>query len=157
MDYADIGDLVVLAQATDAPAQPVNAVGVPGAVQTTPETAQPLGTGGAAPASPGTGSMIMWLLPAMLILMILMSVMGGRKEKKKRAELMSSLKKHDKVQTLGGIIGTVVEISDTEVVLRVEDGRIRFSKAAIQAVISDSRIGGDSIVESKSDNKTAAV
>jgi preprotein translocase subunit YajC len=48
-------------------------------------------------------------------------VLGGRKEKKKRAALMASLKKHDKVQTVGGIIGTVVELTAEEVVLRVDE------------------------------------
>jgi preprotein translocase subunit YajC len=98
--------------------------------------------------------MIIWLLPVMLIVMILMSSMAGRKEKKKRAELIGALKKHDRVQTLGGIVGTVAEVGETEVVLRVEEGRIRFNKTAIQAIVDPSKVRSDtSIAELKGEAK----
>jgi len=74
----------------------------------------------------------------LLLFLIIMSVMGSRKEKKKRATLMGNLANNDRVQTIGGMIGTVVEIRDDEVVLRVDEisnTRIRFTKAAVQQII----------------------
>ncbi len=96
--------------------------------------------GGQNPPPPtGGGMQMIWIIMLpMLLLLIFSSVMGGRKEKKKRAELMASLKKHDKVQTIGGIIGTVVELSGDEVVLRVDETsktRVRFSRTAIQQIL----------------------
>src|SRR5690606_4607490 len=96
-------------------------------------------TGGASNPPAGGGMQMIWMIMLpMLLLLIVSSVMSGRKEKKKRAELMASLKKHDKVQTVGGIIGTVVELGADEVVLRVDDTsktRIRFSRSAIQQIL----------------------
>jgi preprotein translocase subunit YajC len=71
---------------------------------------------------------------------------------------MSSIKKQDKVQMIGGIIGTVVEMSDDEIVLKVEEGRIRFHKSSVQGVLqSKGRPGDSSIAEVKGEPKTTSV
>ena len=59
---------------------------------------------------------------------------------------LSALKRGDRVQTIGGMLGSVVKISDDEVVLRVDDAeseskgntRIRFARSAIQTVLVQS-------------------
>lgn len=133
------------------------AVAVPGMPEGAPApagtTGQPLPAQGS--AQPGGSMLILWLLPLMLVFMIVMSAMAGRKEKKKRAELLSTVKKHDKVQMLGGIVGTVIEMNDEEVVLRVEEGRIRFTKSAIQTIVRPASGGekGEAAVESKPDRQ----
>lgn len=95
-----------------------------------------LGTGGSPP--PGGGSsIIFWMLPLM-ILMFVMMAMSGRKQRKQHQKMLASLAKNDKVQTTGGIIGTIVEIKDREVVLRVDEQsstRIRFARSAIAHVL----------------------
>lgn len=118
-----------------APASAPGVVGVPAPA--------PAGTA-AAPTTPvrqpGFGADGMFIMIAgLLLVMILTSVFAGRKEKKRRAELLSSLHKGAKVQTSGGIIGVITELGDDEIVLRVEEGRVRFSKGAIVAVIKESR------------------
>ncbi len=146
--------LAQAAQPTAAPAAgTVEAVGVPGAPSSTGTPATGPGGPGGAPAAGGMGP-IMWLLPVMLVVMILVSVMGNRKEKKKQAELLSSVKKGDKVQMLGGVIGTVAEMGDTEIVLRVEEGRIRFAKSALQGLVRPSVASGT--LEAKPDAKVTA-
>lgn len=60
-----------------------------------------------------------------------------RPENKKRKELqdqVSQLKKHDRVLTSGGIVGTVWAVKENEIVLQVDDNaktRIHFVKSAI--------------------------
>jgi len=106
---------------------------------------------------------LMWVLPGMLLVMILMSTMTGRKEKKKRAALMNSMQRGDKVQMLGGIIGVVHELSDDEMVLNVETGRIRFARTAVQTILKSKNGGSgamgksDSIAEAKPDGKVVTV
>src|SRR5262245_58752480 len=99
-------------------AQGVSAVGMPGQAGT-PTTVQPGSpTGQPAPAQrPAGGDMgvLFWILPVMLLVMILMSFWTSRKDKAKRQELMGAIKKQVKVQMLGGIIGTVVEIGDDDI------------------------------------------
>lgn len=141
--------------ASEAPAQPsaappINVVGVPGAgpgAASAPGAAQtgtvsaPGGTTGipAQPASPLGGTGFMVLMGGMLVLMIGMSVLAGRKDKKRRQELMSSMKKGDRVLMAGGMIGTITELSDDELVLRVEEGRIRFSRSSVQQILKEGR------------------
>ena len=83
---------------------------------------------------------LMEFLPFILIIVVFwFLIMGGqRREKKKRAQMLQQLKKNDKVVTIGGIMGTVVEIRDNEVVLKVDESsntRMRFSRNAIQGVV----------------------
>ena len=52
---------------------------------------------------------------------------------------LASIKKYDKVMTIGGIIGTVMEIREDEVILKVDDNtntRMKFSRSAIQRPLS---------------------
>lgn len=98
------------------------------------------GGGGGAP-NPGS-SFTQFLIPMMLaflVLMIFSSFRAQKRDKKRREELINSLKKHDKVQTHAGIIGTVVEVKDDQVVLKVDEAtntRIRFAKSAVSHVLS---------------------
>lgn len=138
----------------------VQVVGAP--QSTTPASTTTVAPGGT-PLTPSTGTSttpagpapnpIIQFAPFVLILgvFIVMSMLAGRKEKKKQAAMMNSIKKQDLVMTGSGIIGTVVEVSDDEIVLRVEDGRIRFAKRSVTQVLkSAAGGGGTTVVEAKS-------
>jgi preprotein translocase subunit YajC len=93
------------------------------------------GTEEAAPRG-GSGIWLILLMGFVLLWVFMMS--GQRKEKKKRAAMLGALKKGCKVQTVGGILGTVVEVRDDEVVVKVDENantRLRFARSAIQAVL----------------------
>lgn len=115
--------------------------GMPGGNTAAPgTTGQPGGTApvGAPPGGGGSGLLFLPLIAGMFILMIFLSGRAQRAEKKKKQELLSSLKKHDRVQTIGGVLGTVTEIKTDEVVIRVDDAnntRMHFAKSAIQQVV----------------------
>jgi len=103
-------------------------------------TTEPGSTGEAPVRGPGgLGSMMCRLVLVFLVLMIF-TMGSGRKEKKRKAAMLTSLQKNAKVQTAGGIMGTVVEIRDDEVVVKVDENsntRMRFAKSAISAVLGD--------------------
>ena len=104
--------------------------------------------GGAAQGSPS--SFLPMLLFGFLIFMVITMVMSGRREKKARAELMSSLAKHDKVQTAGGMIGTIVEIKGEEVVLKVDEStntKVRFSRNSVTTILKKGRGGSETLPE----------
>ncbi len=99
-------------------------------------------TGGAAngAAAPmgGGGSNIFLLLMLGLVAVMVFSLLGQRREKKRRESLLGSIRKHDRVQTIGGVIGSVVDVKDDSVVLKVDESsntRITFARAAIQQVL----------------------
>jgi len=132
-------DLPLLLAQNDAPPP---SIGAPTADQTAGEgsslndpNAGGAAGGGGAGGSPFGPGFIM-LLAVMLLFVFLMG--GGRREKKKRAAMIAAMGKGDKVQTIGGIRGTVVEVKDDEVVLKVDENantRLRFATSAVQSVL----------------------
>ncbi|MCC7406799.1 MAG: preprotein translocase subunit YajC [Phycisphaeraceae bacterium] len=94
----------------------------------------------AAGAQPQPSPWGMWL-PIILVFVVFyfLLIVPQRREKKKRAELLAAVKKGDRVQTVGGMIGTVMDLRPNDVLLKVDENtntRIRFSRSAIQAVLS---------------------
>ena len=78
------------------------------------------------------------LLLMLLVVMITFTMLGQRRDKKKRKALLSAVKKHDRVQTVGGVIGSIVEVKTDTVVLKVDESsntRITFARSAIQQVL----------------------
>jgi preprotein translocase subunit YajC len=54
-----------------------------------------------------------------------------RRRQKEHMSLIASLKRGDRVITAGGIIGTVEDIDENEVILAVEEGKLRIAKSSI--------------------------
>lgn len=113
--------------------------------------------------STGMGGSMIWILLLFMVLMIAMTSMSGRKEKKRREAMLAAVKRSDRVQTLGGIIGTVVDITPQEVVLRVDEvsnTRIRFARSAVQQVLSEGKDKGrdnGAAIEAKNKGEPASV
>jgi preprotein translocase subunit YajC len=88
-------------------------------------------------------------LPSILFLALMVGVFyfliirPQRKRSQAQKNLAASLQLGDEVRTIGGIHGTVLSMTEDSVVLRVEDGQIRFSKRAIGNRVDDD-IPGDS-------------
>lgn len=85
--------------------------------------------------------MFMIVLVGMMVLWIFLLGSGSRKQKKKQQQLLASMTKGSKVVTIGGIKGSVVEIRDEEVVVKVDENnntRMKFSRDAIRTVLDDS-------------------
>lgn len=122
--------LTLLAQTTDGPS-------LPGAPAPAASAAATDAAGANAPAASG-GSGFMIMMVVLLGAMILFSFINARREKKKRSDLLGNIKKHDKVLTVGGIVGTVVELKDDSLILKVDETsntRITFTKSSISQVI----------------------
>lgn len=54
-----------------------------------------------------------------------------RRRQKEHLALLSSLKRGDRVITAGGIIGTIEDIDENEVILAVEEGKLRIAKSSV--------------------------
>ncbi len=58
-----------------------------------------------------------------------------RKQEAKRKEMLAALKKGDKVTTIGGIVGTVIETRPEEVTIKVDENnnvRMKFARWAVR-------------------------
>lgn len=97
-------------------------------------------SGGAATAAPSGGEQLMQMLITFLPLMIIFYLFFIRPESKRRKEkeqLLGAVKAKDKVITIGGLHGTVVEVEGDEVVLLVDpkkDVKMRFRRSAIDTI-----------------------
>jgi preprotein translocase subunit YajC len=85
----------------------------------------------------------------LFILVLIMAVMwffvlrGKRNQDKARKDMLSEMKKGDRVQTIGGIIGTIVEARESDVLVKVDESnntKIRFSRSAIHRVLADDKV-----------------
>ena len=101
-----------------------------------------LALGGAGGGGGGGQSLFgnQWLFGLVLMLVVFYAIVltGNRKEKKKRKDMLASLKKNDRVMTIGGIIGSVVSAGDSEVTLKVDESanvKITVTRSAIQKVL----------------------
>lgn len=69
------------------------------------------------------GGIVSLIVPLVLMVAIFYFLMirPQNKKQKQRNSMLSQLKKGDKIVTIGGLHGTIAEISDDVVVLRVND------------------------------------
>lgn len=113
----------------------------------TPANGQPLngtptGGGGAPQQQPGSPWIMLAPLLFLFVIMIFFSSRAQKKQKRQHEQMMSSLARHDRVETIGGIIGTIAELRDSEIVIKVDEAtntKIHVSKTAIKGVLKQTR------------------
>ena len=94
----------------------------------------------AAPAAaPAGGGWSMWIMLILIfVVMWFFMIRPQRKQQKELQAFRDSLKKGDKVVTIGGIYGTVCEIKEESVLIEVDNNvKIRVSKQALVKDFTD--------------------
>ena len=74
------------------------------------------------------------LLPLALIFLIFYVILirPQQKQKNEFAKMVEALKKNDQIVTMGGIHGTIVNVKEKTIVLRVDDNtRLEIDKTAV--------------------------
>ncbi len=59
---------------------------------------------------------------------------GPRKQQQKHKQMVQTLTKNDRVRTIGGILGTIVDVKGDEITLKVDESnntKIKVSTSAI--------------------------
>ena len=95
--------------------------------------------GGAAGQNAGGGSIsFILMLALMFLVMYLFMIRPQRKQQKELEAMRTALKKGDKVVTAGGIYGTVAEVDERTVLIKVDgETKLRVDKSSIQRDMSD--------------------
>ena len=85
------------------------------------------------------GGWFMWVMLALIfVVMWFFMIRPQRKQQKELQNFRDSLKKGDKVVTIGGIYGTVAEIKEESVLIEVDSNvKIRVSKQALVKDFTD--------------------
>ncbi len=84
---------------------------------------------------------LMQFLPFILLFVVMYMILfrGPRKKQQQHKQMMQALAKSDKVQTIGGIIGTVVDIKDDEITLKIDESnntKMKILRSAISRNLS---------------------
>jgi len=101
--------------------------------------------GGAPPAPAGGLSDMLRLFAPMILILIVFMWMTHRSQKKKemeREQMLASIKPRDKVVTIGGIHGRVVNVKEDVFVLRVDedkDVRITVSRSGVSRKVAEEK------------------
>ncbi|ARN57358.1 preprotein translocase subunit YajC [Sedimentisphaera salicampi] len=74
------------------------------------------------------------LLVGLLVMMYFVLFHGPRKQQKKQQQMRDSLNKNDRVVTIGGIYGTILEIKDGMVTLKVDESTNAKVKMKLTAI-----------------------
>lgn len=102
-------------------------------------------TGKAAPttqpaAAPANNSWFTFLMLGAAAILVIMLIRGPRKEEKKRKQMLATMKKGSRVVTIGGLVGSVVDVRDDVVVLKVDESanvKAHYLKSAISRVLAE--------------------
>ena len=101
-----------------------------------PEAAHAMGTSGAqgeGGAAGGSGFFIM--LIAIFAIFYFLMIRPESKRRKERQQMLDALKRHDKIVTVGGLYGEVIDVHDDRVVIRIgEDIKVEVAKSAVSAI-----------------------
>ncbi|WP_113074857.1 preprotein translocase subunit YajC [Petrotoga sp. 9PW.55.5.1] len=108
----------------------------------------------AAPAGGGGfGGLLFFLV--IIILMWVMLFLPQRRQEKKHKEMLSALKKGDKIVTSSGIIGKIISITNERIRITTADKtEIDITKNAVAAVLSRSNTEGEQEVSAEKPDKT---
>ena len=86
------------------------------------------------------GGLLSMILPFALIFVIFyfFIIRPQNKKQKETKKMIDSLKKGDKIVTIGGIYGVVSSTKENTIIVKVDDGaKIEFSRSAVSSVITD--------------------
>ena len=86
-------------------------------------------------------SPLIQFLPFILLFVVMYMILfrGPRKKQQQHKQMMQALAKSDKIQTIGGIIGTVVDIKDDEITLKIDESnntKMKILRSAISRNLS---------------------
>ena len=137
------GSVSATAPAAAAPAAETTAVQT---VATDSQTTAPAGNSNQV----RPGGDLMTFLPFLILIgvMIAISIRTSSKEKKKREEMMNSIRKGTKIMTSGGIIGEIAEVQKDVFLLKIANNvQIAISRTAVAQVIQPAADAADTKAE----------
>ena len=100
---------------------------------TTTVASDPNAAPGTSQRKPSGGSSLIFL-GLMFVVMYFLLFRGPRKKQQQHKQMVQTLQKNDRVRTIGGIIGTVVDIKDDEITLKIDESNNTKIKVASSAI-----------------------
>ena len=108
------------APALEVPAQPLDETATTTGTQAPGSPAVPAQPERQSPPAGGGAIQILFIV-VIFIVMYFMFIRGPKKQQQQQQEMIRSLQKNDRVRTVGGIIGTVIDVKDDYITLKVDE------------------------------------
>lgn len=85
------------------------------------------------------GNMLVQFLPLILMFAVFWFLLIRPQQKRAKAhkEMLSNLKKGDRIITQGGFLGRIIEIDEEQILLECGEAKLRMSRAAVGGVLQD--------------------
>jgi preprotein translocase subunit YajC len=80
----------------------------------------------------------MWIILLIILVFYLFLFRSKRGQDRQRTDMLAKMKKGDEVQTIGGVMGKIVEVRDDRVLLKVDESsntKVWFARSAIHRVL----------------------
>ncbi|MDH4203271.1 MAG: preprotein translocase subunit YajC [Phycisphaerae bacterium] len=90
--------------------------------------------------SPGSNPLFFVMIAVLGVYMFFIMFRGPKKKQQEHQKMVQALSKNDRVRTIGGIFGTVLDVRDDEIVLKIDEStntKMRVSPQAIATVLTD--------------------
>ncbi len=95
-----------------------------------------MGTTGTTAAAGGSMTTTFITFGLIILIFYFLIIRPQKKREKETKNMLSAMKKGDKVVSIGGIRGTIASVKETTVVVKVDDNtRLEFTKSAIAQVL----------------------
>jgi len=86
-------------------------------------------------------SQLNWIFLAVLfVALYFMLFRGPRRKQQQQRQMVQSLQKNDKVQTIGGLIGTIIDVKDDELTLKIDESnntKIKILPSAVSRKLAE--------------------
>ena len=94
----------------------------------------------AAPKPGGSDPMTFLIMMAVIFAIIyFLMIMPQKKKQKEMQNMLNNMKKGDRIVTICGLLGTVGNVKDTTVMVKIADNTVvEFRKSSIASVLTDS-------------------
>ena len=106
------------------------------------QTTQPATRSAAAPSIIDFLKSPLTVVMAIMLVFYVFLLKSKKGQESQRKSMLDQLKRGDRIKTIGGILGTVVEAKDDEVLVKVDESsntKIRFTRSAIHQVVEQSK------------------
>ncbi len=82
------------------------------------------------------------MLPIILVmvLFIVMTSRSRKRQEKVKQDMLGGMKRGDRVQTIGGVLGNVVEVREDRILLKVDESnntKVWFARSAVHRVLGE--------------------
>jgi preprotein translocase subunit YajC len=133
----------ILAQASPNAPEVIKSQPVEKGATTTQQVAPDGNSAAAKPAQKPEGAWMQYgLLILIFVIMYFIMFRGPKKQQQKQKQMIESLKKNDRVQTIGGILGTVLDVKDNEITIKIDESnntKMRIIPGAVSRVITEEK------------------